>query len=89
MEDAKRRWYANADAIAALLSGANSKNWPLTEMKRMMHEHLDVTTTEVVARLQGDWAADVKAYDAIHEQILRMADMLSAGVISQFPKKFD
>ena len=89
MEDAKKRWYANADAIAAFLSGANPKNWPLVEMKRMMHEHLDVTTTEVIARLHGDWAADVKAYDSIHEQILRMADMLSAGIISQFPKKFE
>jgi hypothetical protein len=88
MEDARRRWYANADEIATFLSGANPKAWPQDEMKRMMREHLDLTTAEVVARLHGDWAADVKAYENIHGQILHMADMLSAGIISQFPKKF-
>jgi hypothetical protein len=57
-------------------------------MKQMMHDHLDLTTTEVLAHLKGDWAADVGAYDKVHEQILRMADMLSAGIISQHPTKF-
>ena len=88
MADANRRWHANADAIAAFLSGANPKNWPLTEMKQMMHDHLNLTTAEAQARLKGDWAADIAAYDKVHEQILHMADMLSAGIISQFPKKF-
>jgi hypothetical protein len=88
MQDANERWFANADAIAAFLSGANPKNWPSGEMKAMMHDHLNQTTAEVQARLKGDWAADIAAYDRVHEQILRMADMLSDGIINQFPKKF-
>jgi hypothetical protein len=88
MADANKRWFANADAIAAFLSSANPKNWPSAEMTKMMHEHLDLTTAEVQARLKGDWTADVAAYDKVHEQILRMADMLSAGVTNQFPNKF-
>src|SRR5437868_2560840 len=86
--DANRRWFANADQIADFLSKANPKNWPAGEMRTMMHDHLTLTTNEAVARLHGDWAGDVKAYDAVHEQILHMADMLSAGIINQFPKKF-
>ncbi|MBD0369823.1 MAG: glycosyltransferase, partial [Pyrinomonadaceae bacterium] len=78
MADANKRWFANADAIAAFLSGANPKNWPNAEMTKMMHEHLNLTTAEVQARLKGDWAGDVAAYDKVHEQILSMADMLSA-----------
>jgi hypothetical protein len=89
MADANRRWYANADAIAAFLSAANPKSWPGGEMKRMMHEHLDLTTAEVQARLKGDWSSDIAAYERVHEQILHMADMLSEGIISQFSKKFD
>ncbi len=88
MEDAKKRWYTNADEIATFLSGANPKNWPLADLKSMLHEHLDLTTNEVVARLKGDWAADIAAYDKIHEQILKMADALSSGIMKQFPKKF-
>jgi hypothetical protein len=87
-EDATKRWSANADDIASFLSGANPKNWPLAEMKSMMHEHLEVTTAEVVARLKKDWTADVSAYEKVHEQILKMADMLSSGIIEQFPARF-
>jgi hypothetical protein len=87
-EEAAQRWGANADEIAAFLSKANPKNWPEADAKKMMHEHLDLTTAEAVARLQGDWAADIAAYEKIHEQILKMADMLSDGIIKQFPNKF-
>jgi hypothetical protein len=88
MADANKRWYANADEIAAFLSGANPKSWPRAEIAQMMHEHLDLTTAEVVAHLKGIWADDIAAYDKVHGQILRMADMLSAGIIKQYPAKF-
>jgi len=86
-DDATKRWFANADAIADFLSKANPKNWPQAEMRAMMHDHLKLTTNEVVARLHGDWAGDVAAYDAVHEQILKMADMLAMGIANQFPGK--
>jgi hypothetical protein len=70
------------------LSSANPKNWPPAEMDQMMRDHLAATTREAVARHQGDWAADVAAYDAVHIQILEMADMLSSGIVPQFPKLF-
>ena len=88
LDDANKRWFANADQIADFLSGANPKNWPAADMRKMMRDHLDLTTAEVVARLKGDWAADIAAYDKVHEQILHMADMLSAGIVQQHAAKF-
>jgi hypothetical protein len=86
--DAVARWYANADQIATFLHNANPRNWPLDHMKAMMKSHLDLTLDEAVARLQGRYADDVAAYDRVHAEILEMADMLSDGIIAQFPSKF-
>jgi hypothetical protein len=86
--DAQSRWTANADEIAGFLASANARSWKLDEMQAMMHEHLRLTTNEALARLQGDWAADVAAYDQIHLQALEMADMLSTGIVAQFPRRF-
>lgn len=87
-DDATKRWFTNADQIADFLSKANPKNWPQEEMRKMMRDHLNLTTEEVVARLQGNWAADIAEFDKVHEQILHMADMLTAGIVKQHSAKF-
>ena len=33
-------------------------------------------------------AADIQDYEEIHQHILEMADMLSGGIIKQFPRRF-
>lgn len=88
VETASAAWYQNADDIAIALNSLNPKHWPLAEMKAHMTDHLDLTLEEAVARLQGRYADDIAAYDKIHAQILGMADMLSDGIIAQFPAKF-
>lgn len=88
LEDAIAAWYANADDIATFLSEANPSNWPLDEMQAHMKSHLDLTLEEAVARLQGRYADDIAAYDKVHADILEMADMLSTGIVAQFPSKF-
>jgi hypothetical protein len=88
LADAQARWTANADQIAAALHSVNPRFWGLDEMKDEMHMHLALTTQEAVAHLQGDWTGDVAAYDRVHLHILHMADLLSQGVIDQFPKRF-
>jgi hypothetical protein len=88
LADAQARWQANADDIAGVLASVNPRFWPLATMKAEMRMHLDLTTQEVVARLQENWDADVAAYDRIHDHILHMSDLLSTGLIKQFPRRF-
>jgi hypothetical protein len=57
-------------------------------MDQMMKDHLDATTAEAVARHDANWSGDVAAYDEVHLQALDMADMLSSGIIDQFPAQF-
>ncbi len=87
LDEANKRWYANADEISAFLSKANP-NWKLADMKQMMNDHLKLTTDEAVARINKNYDGDVKAFDAVHIEILKMADMLSEGIVMQFPEKF-
>ena len=87
--DAQARWVANADEIAAFLHSANPRHWPLGVLKAEMHMHLELTTEEAVARLQGDWTADVAAYDKVHRHILHMSDLLANGIVKQFPRRFN
>jgi hypothetical protein len=83
------RWYANGNDIAAFLHAANPTKWPLAEVQQMMKSHLDLTAAEATARCKMDWNGDVAAYDRVHLEILQMADMLSQGIIRQFPQKFN
>jgi hypothetical protein len=88
LADAQARWDKNADQIATVLNSVNPRYWPLASMKAEMHTHLKLTTEEAVARLQDNWNADVAAYDKVHRHILHMSDMLSDGIVKQFPSRF-
>ncbi len=83
----EKKWQQNADDIAVFLSSANSA-WPAQTLKDMLYVHLALTTTEVVSRIKKDWPADIEAYDKGHAHMLMFADMLSDGIIKQFPEKF-
>ena len=85
--DAKARWYANADEIADFLAAANPGSWPRPMMRADMRTHLDQTLAEAAHELSGDHAASVAEYEALHDHILEMADMLTSGIIDQFPHK--
>ena len=87
LADAQKKWTNNGKDIAAFLSGANP-NWSKKDLEEMLQKHLDLTTGEVVGRLNKDWVADIKAYDDGHVHMLKFADALTDGIAKQFPDKF-
>lgn len=87
LDEANKKWSANADEISVFLSNANP-NYSLVDLKKMMNEHLTLTTDEAVQRIEKNYDADVAAYDKVRKELLEMSDMLSAGIAKQFPEKF-
>jgi hypothetical protein len=79
-------WYKNADDIADFLSSANP-NWSNSELKDMLHKHLDIITSQVAARINKNWKADVEASDKGEDHMIKFADVLSDGIAKQFPEK--
>ena len=87
LTEADKRWRANADSITTLLSTVNPTNWPMATIQPVLAEGINLTVTETNARLKRDYNADVETFDTILAQSLTLADMLSDGIIKQFPKK--
>jgi hypothetical protein len=84
---AEKKWYENADQIAAFLAGANP-SWSKQDLMTMLHNHLALTKSEAVARLTGNYQNDIASFDKIHGQAMMMSDALVNGIIKQFPDKF-
>lgn len=80
-------WYRNADDIALFLSQANP-NWSNEELKELLYTHLQLLTDQVSARLKKDTDAEIVAFDQGEDHIIKLADVLTKGIIKQFPKKF-
>ena len=81
------KWYQNADSMAEAFSSINPF-YPKEEIRKMLYDHLRLTTNEVNARLKGDYVEDIKAYDMVQKEILKMSQFLVMGIVQQFPNLF-
>jgi hypothetical protein len=85
---AKAAFYANGNAVARFLHSANPHHWSLPAMRTMMRIHLNQVVGLATDQLEGRYADAIRLYDVYIGHILDMADMLSTGIIQQFPAKF-
>lgn len=87
VEKYNKEWYTNADDIAKFLSAANP-NWSYEQLKEMLHKHLELITEDVTARAKKDWDAEIAAFDKGLDHMIMFADVLTEGIVKQFPDKF-
>ena len=80
-------WHRNADDIAKFLSEANP-NWTFKELQDMLYTHLKLINEIVISCLQGDWKRDIQATDENEIHMIHLADILTEGIVKQFPEKF-
>lgn len=87
LNTAIKAWYANAKRIGDFLARANP-HWHKAAMERMMHRHITQTIAYASDQLAGEYAMSIADYGTAEAHMTRMADMLSHGLIKQFPHRF-
>ena len=80
---------ANGDSIAVLLSSANPRGFAKETLSGAIQMHLNLLLQEATAQLKKDWSGSISAYDESERQAMQMADMLSDGIMKQFPSRFN
>lgn len=88
LAQAEAAWSANGQQIADFLHAANPRFLARAAAREMMKVHLQQVIEQAVDELQGNYAADAQAYAPYIRHILDMADMISGGIIKQFPRRF-
>jgi hypothetical protein len=85
---AEAAWSANGRQIADFLHAANPKFLSRAAARKMMKVHLAQVIEQAVDELKGNYAAGTRAFGPYIRHILDMADMISGGIIRQFPGRF-
>jgi hypothetical protein len=88
LAQAEASWFKNGRQIADFLHHADPKFLSLPAARKMMKIHLNQVIQQGVDELQGKYLADARAFAPYIRHLLGMADMISGGIIQQFPTKF-
>jgi hypothetical protein len=85
---AEAAWFANGRQIADFLHAADPAFLSRSAARTMMKVHLEQVIGQAVDELTGNYPAGARAFGPYIHQILDMADMISGGIIRQFPGRF-
>lgn len=85
-DEARKKWYKNADEISEFLSDINL-HWSKIKWQKMMYNHLEMTEKEAALRLRKDFVHDIDVFDMIEKEALEMADYMFNGMTKQFCTK--
>lgn len=83
VDEIRRKWYTNADEIAAFLSRINPF-WSEQKWRVLLYDHLQMTEKEAALRLSGEFAQDILIFERIEEEAMKMADYMAYGICRQF-----
>ena len=82
----KKMWYANAFALAGFFY--ITRNQTKEDLTAMLYKHLDFTMSGIEAMLRKDEKKDLEYYGKDHAHMAMFSDILTDGIVKQFPDKF-
>lgn len=85
--DAERRWYENAEEMATFLSSINPK-WSEDDLQNMLQNHLEMITKAISDMMARNFSDSNMSFTNIERQTMDMADMMTYGIVNQFPEYF-
>lgn len=84
---AMNKMLKNADEIATFLSSANP-NWPRDAILGALKTHGGYHMTQIEQINAKNFAGEAKTWASMKTQIDQVADVLTDGLVKQFPQKF-
>lgn len=85
--DAERRWYENANQIAAFLANINP-NWSMDDWQDMLYDHLAMLKAQAEDIMAQNYGEAINIFADIEREALEMADVMTQGIVQQFPQYF-
>lgn len=78
----------NVDEIATFLNGANPKNWPKETLASALLAHVGHHMAQIDQLNAKDYTGEASTWEAMKKHMYVVADVLTDGIVKQFPKKF-
>ncbi|MCZ2223168.1 MAG: hypothetical protein LC122_06005 [Chitinophagales bacterium] len=88
LDKAVKDWYANAKEIGSFLASANPKNWTAKETQGALEMHITHTIAYSVSILKGDYSQSFGGFEEALHHMVHLADILTEGIVKQFPERF-
>ncbi len=87
LRETLNRWEKNKKALIDLLLNANS-NLSRNELTDVLEAVIVSLKDSSRARLDKQWQKELQSFDRAYEHIIRLSDIISKGVVKQFPDRF-
>lgn len=82
----KKKWYANALAVASFFFIA--RNQTMKQLTDILYKHLDITWGEIQTILEKDTEREAEYFEEDRLHMLMFSVLLTDGIVKQFPDKF-
>ena len=85
--DAENQINNNAVQMISFLTSINPI-WSAADLQRMFSEYMNLTKEEIDATMSQNFEDSINIFADIERGALEMADMMTKGIVSQFPQYF-